>query len=150
MSISQKTAWIQLIIFSLLFIGWGILFAVNGTIFFWRDDSVKDIFYYTCAGAFAVLFGLNLTVGLATAGRNALNDERDRLIFRTASFWAVVISLVMVLVALLAVSITYMNRDSAAISVYFPLFIVLVGASLLMLVQAIASVVLYGRKLRYG
>ena len=149
MSISHKTAWIQLIIFSLLFIAWGILFAVNGTIFFWQNDPVKDIFYYSCAGAFAILFGLTLTVSIATHGRNALNDERDRLIFRTASFWATSISLVIVMIMLLSVSITYMNRDSAAVPVYFPLFIVLVGAALLMLTQAIASVIMYGRMLRH-
>ena len=149
MSISHKTAWIQLIIFGLLFISWGILFAVNGTIFFWKEDSAKDIVYYSCAGAFAVLFGLNLTVSLATAGRNALNDERDRLIFRTASFWAASLSLIAVMAALLAISIIYMNHNDTTISVYFPLFIVLAGASFLMFTQAVASVILYGRQLHH-
>ena len=150
MSISQKTAWIQLVIFTLLLAGWAVLFVINGTIFFWEDAGMKDTFYYSCAGAFAIMFGLNLTVSLATRGRNALNDERDRAIFRTASFRAAVITLVLVLVALLALTIVYMEQDVAGISVYFPLFIVLAAAAVMMFVQACASVILYGKAVHYG
>lgn len=150
MSISQKTAWIQLVIFGLMFLGWIILFAVNGTIFFWEDAGMKDIFYYTCAGAFAILFGLNLTVSLATRGRTALNDERDKTIFRMASIWAAGLTLTLILVALLVLSIVYMDLDSPTIPVYFPLFIVLAGGAFLMFSQAVASVICYGRTVRHG
>ncbi len=150
MSISQKTAWIQLSIFSLLIITWAVLFGINGTVFFWQDETVKDVFYYTCAGAFAVVFGLNLTVGIATRGRSVLNDERDRAVFRGASYWAAGITLVLVLAALVALTIVYMNRDSATVSVYFPLFIVLVACAVLMLVQALASVIIYARGVHHG
>ena len=150
MSISQKTAWIQLSIFSLLIITWAVLFGINGTVFFWQDETVKDVFYYTCAGAFAVVFGLNLTVGIATRGRSVLNDERDRAVFRSASYWAAGTTLMLVLAALVALTIVYMNRDSATVSVYFPLFIVLVACAVLMLVQALASVIIYARGVHHG
>ena len=150
MSISQKTAWIQLSIFSLLIITWAVLFGINGTVFFWQDETVKDVFYYTCAGAFAVVFGLNLTVGIATRGRSVLNDERDRTVFRSAFYWAAGITLVLVLAALVALTIVYMNRESTTVSVYFPLFIVLVACAVLMLVQALASVIIFARGVHHG
>ena len=150
MSISQKTAWIQLITFSLLFISWAVLFGVNGTIFFWEDTAMKDIFYYSCAGAYAVVIGLNLTIGIATRGRSILNDERDRAIFHSASRWAAGITLTLILAALMAVTIIYMDRGSGTISVYFPCFIALAGTAVLMLTQAIVSVTMYGRSIHHG
>ena len=150
MSISQKTAWIQLITFSLLIIIWAVLFGVNGTIFFWEDAAMKDIFYYSCAGAFAVVTGLNLTISILARGRSALNDERDRAIFYSASRWAAGVSLTLVLAALMAVTIIYMDRSSGMISVYFLCFIALAGTAVLMLTQAIVSVILYGRSIHHG
>ncbi len=150
MSISHKTAWIQLSIFSLLFIAWAVLFGINGTIFFWQNEAVKDVFYYTCAGAFAVVFGLNLTVGIATRGRSVLNDERDRAVFRQASYWAAGITLALVLGVLVALTVVYMNRGGTTVSVYFPLFIALVACAALMLVQALASVIIYARGVLHG
>lgn len=150
MSISQKTAWVQLIIFALLVIIWAVLFGVNGTVFYWQDDGMKDIFYYTCAGAFAIVFGLNVTLSVAARGRTALNDERDRSIFRTASFWAASVALTLVLISLVLLTIVSTERGSVTVSVYFPFSIALAGAVIVMLTQAIVSVVLYRKGIRHG
>jgi len=150
MSISQKTAWIQLAIVGVLVIAWVVLFAVNGTIYYWNDESMKNAFYYMSAGAFAVFVGMNTTVTLATRRRANLNDERDRAIFRRASLWAVSISYTIVAGLLLASSISFMNGGFDSIPVYFPLFIVLCGGVLLLLVQALVAVILYGRKVNHA
>ena len=149
MSISHKTAWIQLVVFSLLLVTWAVLFGINATIFFWQDNGMKDIFYYACAGAFAVVFGLNLVVGLAARGRSALNDERDRAVFRAASYWAAAVTLVFLLGSLLALAIVYMN-GGGTVSPYIPLLLVLSGAALLMFTQALTSVIIYTRGVRHG
>ena len=70
----------------------------------------------------------------------------DRAIFRRASLWATGMSYTTVVALLLAVSITYMNQGSDAVSVYFPLFIVLAGGVTLLLTQSITALFLYSRK----
>ena len=150
MSINQKTAWIQLTIFGALLIAWAVLFAFNGTIYYWEDEGMKNTFYYLSAGAFAVLVGMNTTVTLATRRRPNASDERDRAIIRRASLWAASVSYTIVAGLLLALSISFMNRGLDNIPVYFPLFIVLCGGALLLLVQALVAVILYGRKVNHA
>jgi hypothetical protein len=150
MSMSQKTAWIQLVIFSALVLSWVILFAINGTIFYWQDNTFKMIFYWLCAAAFAALVIMNITAGIIQSRNKEVVDERDKLIFRKASLWATGVSYSVVAALLLVVSITYMNENSDTIPVYFPLFIVIVGGVTLLLTQAITAILLYGRRVNHG
>jgi hypothetical protein len=150
MSISQKNAWIQLAIFSALVVCWVILFSINGSIFYWQDDNFKMTFYWSCAAAFASLVIMNITTGIIQSRKKEIVDERDKSIQRKASLWATGVSYSVVAVLLLVLSIVYMNENSDAIPVYFPLFIVIVGGVVLLLTQAITAVLLYGRKVNYG
>ena len=150
MSISQKTAWIQLVIFTALAVSWVILFAINGTIFYWQDDSFKMTFYWLCAAAFAALVIMNVITGIIQSRHKEIVDERDRFIFRKASLWATGVSYSVVAALLLVLSIIYMNDKSDTIPVYFPLFIVIVGGVTLLLTQAITALLLYGRKINHG
>ena len=150
MSMSQKTAWIQLVIFTALAVSWVILFAVNGTIFYWQDNSFKMTFYWLCAAAFAALVIMNVITGIIQSRRKEIVDERDRFIFRKASLWATGVSYSVVAALLLVLSIIYMNDNSDTIPVYFPLFIVIVGGVTLLLTQAITAILLYGRKVNHG
>ena len=150
MSISQKTAWIQLVILGALAIAWATLFAVKGTVYYWEDEAMKTLFYYLAAGAFAVLVGMNTTVILATRRRSHLSDERDRAVFRRASLWAAGVSYTFVAALLLAVGLAFMNRGLDSIPVSFPVFIVICGVALLLLVQALAAVILYARKVDHA
>ncbi len=150
MTISQKTAWVQLAIFGALVIGWAVLFIINGTVFYWQDDTVKMTFYWLSAAAFAALVIMNITASILKSRLKAVTDERDRAIFRRASLWATGTSYTMVVALLLALAITYMNNNSETIPVYFPLFIVLAGGVTLLLTQAIAALLMYGRKVKHG
>jgi len=150
MSISQKTAWVQLAIFGALVISWVILFTIKGTIFYWEDDSVKMIFYWLCAAAFVALIVMNVVAGFIKSSKNMVIDERDRSIFRKASLWATGVSYSVVAVLLLLLGIIYMNSGMETIPVYFPLFIVIVGGVILLLTQAITALLLYGRKVNYA
>jgi hypothetical protein len=150
MNISQKTAWAQLGIFGALVIGWGALFITGGTVFYWQDDTVKMTFYWLSAAAFAALVVMNVVMSILKSRLKAVTDERDKTIFRRASLWATGTSYTVVVALLLALAITYMNNDRETIPVYFPLFIVLTGGVTLLLTQAIAALIMYGRKVNHG
>jgi len=150
MTISQKTAWAQLIIFGALVIGWVILFSIKGTVFYWQDNAMKMTFYWLCAAAFAALVIMNVAAGILKNRLKAVTDERDKGILRKASLWATGVSYSVVAALLLALAITYMNGGSETIPVYFPLFIVIVGGVTLILTQAITALLLYGRKVNHA
>ena len=150
MSTSQKTAWAQLVIFGALLIGWMVLFSINGTIFYWQDDSMRMTFYWLCAAAFGALVIMNVAATIVQSRRKEITDERDRTIFRRASLWATGTSYTVVVVLLLVLAIVTMNGGDETISVYFPLFIVIIGGVSLLLTQAITALLLYGRKVGHG
>ena len=150
MTISQKTAWVQLAIFGALVISWLALFLTNGTIFYWQDNTMKMTFYWLCAAAFAALVIMNVTTGILKSRLKAVTDERDRMIFRKASLWATGVSYSVVAALLLALAITYMDGGSETVPVYFPLFIVIIGGVTLLLTQAITALLLYGRKVNHA
>lgn len=149
MTISQKTAWVQLGIFGALIAGWAVLFIINGTVFYWQDESVKMIFYWLAAAAFTALVLMNIAASILKSRYGEIADERDKTIFRRASLWATGMSYTVVVALLLALAITYMNKGAEAISVYFPLFIVLIGGATLLLTQAVAALIMYGRKVEH-
>jgi len=150
MSISQKSAWIQFLIFAGVIVGWMVLFAVNGTVFYWLDETMKMTFYYISAAGFAALVTMNLIMSLLGERRRIASDERDKAIWRRASLWATAVSYTTVAILLLLTSILYMKQSSEAISVYFPLFIVVIGGVTLLLTQSIVAIVLYGRNMSYA
>lgn len=150
MTISQKTAWAQLGIFGALVIGWAVLFAMNGTIFYWQDEAMMMTFYWLCAAAFIALVVMNIVVSILKSSLKAVTDERDKSIFRKASLWATGVSYSIVAVLLLVLAIIYMDSGSKVIPVYFPLFIVIVGGVTLLLTQAITALFLYGRKVNHA
>lgn len=145
MTVSQKTAWVQLAIFGALVIGWVVLFTVNGTIFYWQDETMKMTFYWLCAAAFAALVVMNIVASILKKHFKAVTDERDKAIFRKASLWATGVSYSIVAALLLALAITYMESGSETIPLYFPLFIVIVGGVTLLLTQAITALIAYRR-----
>ena len=59
MSLNQKCAWGQLMIFGALVVGWLVLFLAKGTIFYWQDDSMKTTFYILSGAAFVLLVLMN-------------------------------------------------------------------------------------------
>jgi hypothetical protein len=150
MSVSQKTAWVQLGIFGVLVIGWLALFLANGTIFYWQDNTMKMTFYWLCAAAFAGLVIMNIVASILKNRTKAVTDERDKAIFRKASLWATGTSYTVVVALLLVLAISYMNGGSETVPVNFPLFIVIVGGVTLILTQAITALTMYGRKVNHA
>ena len=150
MTISQKTACLQLVIFGLLVISWVVLFSINGTIFYWQDETMKMTFYWLCATAFIALVVMNIVAVIFKNRLKAVTDERDKSIFRKASLWATGVSYSVVAVLLLVLAIVYMNNNNETLPIYFPLFIVIIGGVTLLLTQAITALLLYGRKVNHA
>jgi hypothetical protein len=150
MSISQKAAWAQLAIFGGLLISWIVLFTANGTIFYWQTDGVKITFYWFNAAAFTALLIMHIIAGVMSKSLKTTLDERDKAISRRAWLWASGVSYTVVIALLVALTATYMSNNKDNISVYFPQFIILAGGLTLVLTQAIAVLVLYGRKVIYA
>lgn len=150
MTLSQKTAWAQLAIFGALVTGWIVLFTVNGTVYYWQDEGIKMTFYWICAAAFAALVLMNIVATAIKSRAGAIADERDRVIFRKASLWATGVSYTVVAVLLLVVAIVNMDAGEESVSVYFPLFIVIIGGVTLLLTQAGVALILYGKKVDYA
>ena len=150
MTISQKTAWVQLGIFGVLVIGWIALFTIKGTIFYWEDETMKMTFYWLCAAALAALVIMIIVTGILKKRPKAVTDERDKSIFRKASLWATGTSYTVVIALLVVLTAIYMDKGSDNISVYFPQFIVLIGWVTLMLTQAMTTLLLYGRKVNHA
>jgi hypothetical protein len=150
MSISQKTAWAQFAIFAALVIGWGTLFLWNGTVFFWQDNTMKMTFYWLNAAALAAFVIMQLVATILKKRSKAIVDERDNAIFRRALLWAMGASYSVVIVLLVALAATYMDKGSDNVPVYFPQFIVLIGWVALSLTQAAAALRMYHRKVNHG
>jgi len=150
MSLNQKCACGQLVIFGGLVIGWLVLFITRGTIFYWQNESMMMIFYILSGSAFILLIIMNLWASFGRNRKEVTSDERDKSIFRRASLWATGVSYTVIASLLLTVAITYMNLEKEYIPVYFPLFIVLVGGVTLLLTQAVVALILYSQKVRHG
>jgi hypothetical protein len=150
MSITQKTAWAQLGIFAALVIGWLVLFITNRTIFYWQDTTMKMTFYWMNAAALAFLVIMQLVAIILKRHFKAIVDERDNAIFRRATLWAIGVSYTIVIVLLVVLATVCMEKDNVSISVYFPLFIVLIGWATLSLTQAAAALIIYGRKVNHA
>ena len=150
MPIQQKCAYIQLLIFLTVIASWLVLFISNNTIFFWQNDLVKMSYYLITAIGFGLLFFLNLIVSIFIKHGKPFSDERDKIIWKRATMWALGISYTVIVIILLVLSIIYMNLGSNDVSVYFPLFIVLTGGVVLLFSQAVAALIMYNRKVIHG
>ena len=76
MTLRQKCAWGQLVIFGATLIGWLVLFTTNGTIFYWQNDSMMMTFYAISGTAFVLLVLMNILVTLRRNHTEVTMDER--------------------------------------------------------------------------
>ncbi|MDD4924558.1 MAG: hypothetical protein PHF74_07005 [Dehalococcoidales bacterium] len=150
MPVQQKCACTQLLIFVTVIAGWLVLFISNNTIFFWQNDLMKMAYYLITATGFGLLFFLNLLAIIFIKHGKPFSDERDKIIWKRATLWALGISYTVMVIILLALSIIYMNLGCDTVSVYFPLFIVLTGGVVLLFSQAVAALIMYNRKVIHG
>lgn len=145
MSTNQRRAWGNIIVWGLYLIVSAIVLALNGTIFFWQDDSLRNTFY-AITGAAAVGWFLMMSVVWGRRSKSAIDiDERDNEIMSRVNAAAGPIAMTAVALTTLVVMIIYLKDRDSVISPYFLMYITLINVVVYWLAQGIITLVAYRR-----
>lgn len=145
MSLNQKRAWGNIIVWGLYLTVLAIVFALNGTVFFWQDDSLKNIFYAVTGAAVVGWLVMMLVVWLTASRSKITTDERDNVISSRANSLAGPIAMTAVAVTSLALMIVYLEDKSSVMSPYFLIYITMMNVVVYWLAQGIITLVAYRR-----
>jgi hypothetical protein len=77
MTVNQKRAWGNIIVWGSFLVASAIVLSVNGTIFFWQEDALRNTFYAITGAAFVAWFIMMLVVWLTASRSKITADERD-------------------------------------------------------------------------
>ena len=145
MSPNQKRAWGNIIVWGAFLVASAVALAVNGTVFFWQQDSLRTIFYSITGAAFAAFFIMMLIAWLSTPKNTTASDERDNEIMARVNAAAGPIAMTAVAVTALALMIIYLEDKTSVISPYFLIYIVLINVIVYWLSQAVITLIAYRR-----
>ena len=145
MSLNQKRAWGNIIVWCSYLTIAAIVLAVNKTIFFWQEDSLRNIFYGTTGAAVGAWFIMMLIIWIGKSKSGITTDERDNEIMSRVNSAAGPIAMTAVAVTSLALVIIYLEDRNSVISPYFLIYITLINVVVYWLAQAIITMVAYRR-----
>ena len=140
---SQKMAWGNLIVWGSYLIALAVVLAVNGTVFFWQEDGLRNTFYIITGVAVAAFFIMMLLVWTAKARAGVVIDERDNEIMNRVNALAGPVAMTAVAATALALSIIYLKDKSSVMSPYFLLYITMINVVVYWLSQAIFTLIAY-------
>jgi len=145
MTTNQRRAWGNIIVWGLYLIISAIVLALNGTLFFWQDDSLRNTFY-AITGAAVVGWFLMMLVVWGRRSKSGINtDERDTKIMNQVNAAAGPIAMTAVALTTLVLMIIYLEDRNSVISPYFLIYITLVNVVVYWLAQGIITLVAYRR-----
>ena len=139
MSPSQKMAWGSYLVVS------AIVLAVNGTIFFWQEDPLRNAFYAITGAAIAAFIIMMLVVWIGKSKAGVTIDERDNEIMNRVNALVGPIAMTAVAVTALVLMIVYLEDKNSVISPYFLIYITMINVVVYWLAQAIYTLVAYRR-----
>jgi len=145
MSPNQKRAWGNIVVWGAFLVASAIVLAINGTVFFWQDDSLRNTFYTITGAAIVAWFIMMLLVWLSTPGNTTAADERDGMIMARVNAAAGPIAMTAVAVTTLVLLIIYLEDKSSVISPYFLIYIALANIVVYWLAQGIITLIAYRR-----
>ena len=145
MSPSQKMAWGNVIVWGTYLVVSAIVLAANGTILFWQEDSLKNIFFTITGVAFAAFIIMMLFVWIRASRARITMDERDHKIMNRANALAGPIAIAAVAVTSLVLSLIYVEDKNSVMSPYFLMYVSLINLVVYWLAQAIHTLVAYRR-----
>jgi hypothetical protein len=122
-----------------------ILLAVNGTVFFWQEDSLRNTFYAITGVAIAAFIIMLLVVWTRKSKAGVTTDERDNAIVNRVNALAGPIAMTAVAVTSLVLMIVYLEDKSSVMSPYFLIYITMINVVVYWLAQAIYTLVAYRR-----
>jgi len=145
MSPNQKRAWGNIIVWGSYLAASAIVLAINGTIFFWQDDFLKNTFYVITGTAVVGWFVMMLVVWARRPKKGTAIDERDNEIMSRVNAVAGPIAMTAVALTALVLMIIYLEDKNSVISPYFLIYITLVNIVVYWLAQGIITLVAYRR-----
>lgn len=145
MTVNQKRAWGNVIVWGSFLIASAIVLGTNGTIFFWQEDGLRNTFYAITGAAFVAWFIMMLVVRLKTPRSGATTDERDNKIFSRANSLAGPIAMTTVAVSALVLCLIYLENKNSVMSPYFLMYVTLINIVVYWLAQAINVLIGYRR-----
>ena len=145
MSPSQKMAWGNIIVWGTYLVVSAIVLAANGTILFWREDSLKNVFFTITGVAFAAFIIMMSLVWVRASKAKVTIDERDHKIMNRANALAGPIAMTALAVTSLVLGLVYVEDKNSVMSPYFLMYVSLINLVVYWLAQAIHTLVAYRR-----
>ena len=145
MSPNQKMARGNLIVWGSYLVVLAIVLAANGTILFWQEDSLKNVFFTITGVAMAAFIIMMLLVWVRASRARVTIDERDHKIMNRANALAGPIAIAAVAVTSLVLSLIYVEDKNSVMSPYFLMYVTLINVVVYWLAQAIYTLVAYRR-----
>jgi hypothetical protein len=145
MTVNQKRAWGNIIVWGSFLVASAILLSVNETIFFWQEDALRNTFYAITGAAFVAWFIMMLVVWLTASRSKITADERDNEIMSRVNAAAGPIAMTAVAASALALMIIYLEDTSSLMSPYFLIYIIIINVVVYWLAQAINTLIAYRR-----
>ena len=145
MSPNQKMARGNLIVWGSYLVVLAIVLAANGTILFWQEDSLKNVFFTITGVTMAAFIIMMLLVWVRASRARVTIDERDHKIMNRANALAGPIAIAAVAVTSLVLSLIYVEDKNSVMSPYFLMYVTLINLVVYWLAQAIHTLVAYRR-----
>jgi len=145
MSASRKMAWGNVIVWGTYLVVLAIVLAVNGTIFYWQEDSLRNTFYAITGAAMAAFIIMMLVVWMRKSKAGVTVDERDNAIMNRVNALAGPIAMTAVAAISLALGLVYIEDKNSVMSPYFLMYITMINVVVYWLAQAIYTLIAYRR-----
>ena len=143
MSLNQKRAWGNIIVWCSYIVALAIILIINGTVFFWQVDSLRNTFYAITGAAIVAWFIMISIIWKGKSRTTVTNDERDNEIMSRVNAAAGPIAMTAVAVASLVLAIIYVKDRNSVMSPYFLFYITMINVVVYWLAQAINTLMAY-------
>ena len=145
MSPSQKMAWGNLIVWGSYLVVTATILAINRTIFYWLDDTLRNTFFIITGAAIAAFVIMMLVVWIGKSRAGATIDERDDKIMNRANALAGAVAMTAVAVTSLVLGLSYIEDKNSLMSPYFLMYVTMSNVIVYWLAQAIITLIAYKR-----
>ena len=145
MSPSQKMAWGNVVVWGTYLFVLAIVLAANGTILFWQEDFLKNVFFTITGVAVAAFIIMMSFVWMRASRARVTIDERDHRIMDRANALAGPIAMTALAGTSLVLGLVYIEDKNSVMSPYFLMYVTLINVVVYWLAQAIYTLVAYRR-----
>jgi len=142
---SKKMSWGNVIVWGTYLVVLAIVLAANGTILFWQEDFLKNVFFTITGVAFGAFIIMMLFVWIGASRARVTIDERDHKIMNRANALAGPIAMTALAVTSLVIGLVYIEDKNSVMSPYFLMYVTLINVVVYWLAQAIYTLVAYRR-----